>query len=244
MANYLLIAGTSTIGQECARRLLAENHQVIITGRNPEKTIEIAKLLGVKCKILDASNFDEVDIVFAEISQELGEINGVVNLAGSLFLKPAHLTSEKDYQAVINDNLTTAFTTIRSAAKYMNNGGSVVLISSSVAKVGLANHEAIAAAKSGIIGMALSAAASYAGNNLRFNVVAPGLTETNLTSSITNNETSLKFSTSMHALARIGKASDIASGVLFFLSPENNWITGQVLAIDGGLSNIRPKLKI
>jgi NAD(P)-dependent dehydrogenase (short-subunit alcohol dehydrogenase family) len=75
-------------------------------------------------------------------------------------------------------------------------------------------------------------------------VIAPGLTDTSLTSSITSNDTSLKFSTSMHALARIGKVSDIASGVVFFLSPENDWITGQVLAIDGGLSSVRPKLKI
>jgi NAD(P)-dependent dehydrogenase (short-subunit alcohol dehydrogenase family) len=244
MANYILIAGTSSIGQECTKKLLAQNHQVIITGRNLEKTTEIAKMLGVKFKILDASNFEEVDLVFKDITHEFGEINGVVNFAGSLLLKPAHLTSQKGYQGVINDNLTTAFATIRSAAKYMNNGGSVVLISSSVAKVGLANHEAIAAAKSGIIGLSLSAAASYAANNLRFNVIAPGLTDTNLTSSITSNETSLKFSTSMHALARIGKVSDIASGVVFFLAPENDWITGQVLAIDGGLSNIRPKLKI
>ena len=123
-------------------------------------------------------------------------------------------------------------------------GGSVVLISSSVAKVGMANHEAIAAAKAGIVGLAISASASYANNDLRFNVIAPGLTDTELTKSITNNESSLKFSTSMHALGRIGKAKDIASGVLFFLLPENNWITGQVLCIDGGLSNVRPKLKI
>lgn len=244
MANYLLIAGNSSIGQECAKLMIEGNHQVIITGRNAEKTAKIANELGVNFKILNVSNFDEVDQIFANVKEEFGEINGVANFSGSLFLKPAHLTSQKDYDLVVADNLTTSFAVVRASAKHMSNGGSVVLLSSAVAKVGMANHEAIAAAKAGIIGLALSAAASYASNDLRFNVIAPGLTDTELTKSITNNENSLKLSTSMHALGKIGKAKDIASGVLFFLLPENNWITGQVLCIDGGLSNVRPKLKI
>jgi 3-oxoacyl-[acyl-carrier protein] reductase len=244
MANYLLIAGCSSIGQMVAQSLLAKGHKVIITGRNFEKTSTIANGLGVDFQIVDASNFDDMDHIFDHVSSELGQIDGVVNFAGSLLLKPAHLTTLKDYQGVINDNLTTSFSIVRSSAKYLTKGGSVVLISSAVAKIGMANHEAISAAKAGIIGLAMSAAASYAGNNIRFNVVAPGLTDTNLTKFITTNETSLKFSTSMHALGRIGKSSDIASAIMFFLLAENDWITGQVLAIDGGLSSVRGKVKI
>ncbi len=243
MANYLLIAGNSSIGQECSKLLLAKNHQVIITGRDVEKTTQIAKSQNVPFKILDAANFEDTNEVFAQVVSEFGPIAGVVNFAGSLLLKPAHLTSQQEYASVINDNLTSAFSVVRACAKHMSNG-SVVLISSAVASVGLANHEAIAAAKSAVVGLALSAAASYASNNLRFNVIAPGLTDTNLTKSITSNETSLKFSTSMHALGRIGQASEIASGVAFFLSPENSWITAQVLSIDGGLSRVRPKTKL
>jgi len=87
----------------------------------------------------------------------------------------------------------------------MKKGGSVVLISSSAALTGLANHEAIAAAKAGIIGLTLSAAATYAGSNIRFNAVAPGLTQTPLTSSLINNESSRKISEAMHPLGRLGK---------------------------------------
>jgi NAD(P)-dependent dehydrogenase (short-subunit alcohol dehydrogenase family) len=244
MANYLLIAGDSSIGQECARLLIQKNDKVLITGRNCEKTSRIASELGIDFKILDASNFDSIEQIFSQAKQALGQIDGVVNLSGSILLKPAHLTSQKEYDSIITDNLTTAFGVVKACARYMNNGGSVVLISSAVAKIGVANHEAIAAAKAGIIGLALSAAASYSNANLRFNVVAPGLTDTNLTRSITNNESSLKFSKSMHALGRIGQAREIASGIVFLLSPENSWITGQVLGIDGGLSSIIPKLKI
>jgi NAD(P)-dependent dehydrogenase (short-subunit alcohol dehydrogenase family) len=125
----------------------------------------------------------------------------------------------------------------------MNKGGSVVLVSSAAAMEGLANHETIAAAKAGILGLTLSAAATYAPMNLRVNAVAPGLTETPLTAALTGNETSRKFSEAMHALGRLGKPEDVARAIVFLLDPVNSWITGQVLAVDGGLSRVRPKMK-
>jgi NAD(P)-dependent dehydrogenase (short-subunit alcohol dehydrogenase family) len=132
---------------------------------------------------------------------------------------------------------------MRAAGKHMNKGGSVVLISSAAAMEGLANHEAIAAAKAGIIGLTLSAAASYASMNLRVNAVAPGLIETPLTASLTGNEGARKFSEAMHALGRLGKPEDVARAIVFLLDTANDWITGQVLAVDGGLSRVRPKMK-
>ena len=105
------------------------------------------------------------------------------------------------------------------------------------------NHEAIAAAKAGIIGLTLAAAASYAGNQLRVNAVAPGLTETPLTQSLTANESARKLSEAMHALGRLGQPEDIARAIVFLLDPANSWITGQVLAVDGGLSRVRPRMK-
>jgi ABC-type multidrug transport system fused ATPase/permease subunit len=84
----------------------------------------------------------------------------------------------------------------------------------------------------------------HAGQNIRFNVVAPGLTETKMTKKITGSEVALKFSTAMHALNRIGKAEDVATMVEFLLSEKANFITGQVIAVDGGLSNLQPKIKV
>jgi len=79
---------------------------------------------------------------------------------------------------------------------------------------------------------------------LRVNSVAPGLTETPLTAALTSNETSRKFSENMHALGRLGKPEDVARAIVFLLDPQNSWITGQVLAVDGGLSRVRPKNKV
>jgi NAD(P)-dependent dehydrogenase (short-subunit alcohol dehydrogenase family) len=103
----------------------------------------------------------------------------------------------------------------------------------------LSNHEAIAAAKGAINGLVLSAAASYAPRGIRVNAVAPGLVRTPMTSRITGNEASLKASTAMHALGRIGEPEDVASGLAWLLDPAQSWVTGQILGIDGGLGSLR-----
>jgi len=231
MAHFLVIAASSGIGQATVSLLKQAGHTVWTTARDTSKITPDA--------ILDATDFHAVETVF----QQAGDMDGVVNCSGSLFLKSAHLTSKEQYQAVMDASLTTAFATVRAAGKFMTKGGSVVLISSAAAMEGLANHEAIAAAKAGILGLTLSAAATYAGQNLRVNAVAPGLTETPLTAALTGNETSRRVSEAMHALGRLGKPEDVARAIVFLLDPANSWITGQVLAVDGGLSRVRPKMK-
>lgn len=235
MANYLVIAASSGIGQAVTAQLRARGDNVFTTARNTNAITPDA--------VLDARDFAAVEAVFKQAAEQLGELDGVVNCAGSLLLKSAGLTSQEQYQATIDASLTTAFAVVRAAGKTMNAGGSVVVISSAAAMEGLANHEAIAAAKAGIIGLTLSAAASYASANLRVNAVAPGLTETPMTLSLTQNPAARKVSESMHALGRLGTPDDVARAIVFLLDPANSWITGQVLAVDGGLSRVRPKQK-
>ena len=231
MAHFLVIAASSGIGQATVQLLKEAGHSVFTTARDTSKIIPDA--------VLDATDFDAVDAVFSQA----GELCGAVNCSGSLLIKSAHLTSKEQFQSVVDASLTTAFATVRGAGKYFTKGGSVVLVSSAAAMEGLANHEAIAAAKAGIIGLTLSAAATYAPSNIRVNTVAPGLTETPLTASLISNDTARKFSEAMHALGRLGKPEDVARAIVFLLDPINDWITGQVLAVDGGLSRVRPKMK-
>jgi len=231
MAHFLVIAASSGIGQATVSLLKAAGHSVFTTAQDNSKITPDV--------ILDATDFDAVESVF----KLAGDLDGVVNCSGSLLLKPAHLTSKEQYRAVVDASLTTAFATVRAAGKHMGKGGSVVLVSSAAAMEGLANHEAIAAAKAGVLGLTLSAAATYAPINMRVNSVAPGLTETPLTAALTGNPTSRKFSEAMHALGRLGQPEDVARAIVFLLDPQNSWITGQVLAVDGGLSRVRPKVK-
>ncbi len=232
MGRYLIIGASSGIGQQVCRDLQTQGHEVLTTARNTQVIHPDF--------VLDATIFADVEQVF----QQCDKLDGVVNCAGSLLLKPAHLTSESEYQSVIAASLTTAFAVVRAAGFFMKQGGSVVLIGSAAGEIGLANHEAIAAAKSGIVGLMRSAAATYAAQGLRFNVVEPGLTETRLTTTLTQQEAIRKGSIAMHPLGRLGTPEDIARMIVFLLSPENNWITGQHIAVDGGLSTLKPRPKV
>lgn len=244
MKNFLIISASSDIGFLTAKNLIAEGKKIFITAQNSEKLEKLKEELNCEGALLNAADFAATQTVFEQAVANLGSLDGVVNFAGSVILKPAHLTNFEEYQKTIESSLTTAFSTIRAAAKTLKNGGSVVLIASAAAMHGISNHEAIAAAKGGVIALAKSAAATYASQNIRFNVVSPGLIETKLTQKITNNENALKASNAMHALGRIGKASDVSAMVEFLLSEKANFVTGQVIGVDGGLSNLQPKIKI
>lgn len=193
------------------------------------------------CRALDARHAGEVDEAFSLASKEFGALTGTANLCGSILLKPAHLTSDDEFAETIAVNLLTAFHVLRAATRTMTNGGSVVLMSTVATRIGLANHEAIAAAKSGVNGLVISAAATYAARNLRVNAVAPGLVRTPLAEKITSNELALRASTAMHPLGRIGTPGDVAAAIAWLLDPATAWVTGQVISVDGGLSTVRAK---
>lgn len=115
----------------------------------------------------------------------------------------------------------------------------MVFCSSAAATVGLANHEAIAAAKGGLEGLVRAAAASYAPRRLRVNAVAMGLVNTPLAAKLTSHEPSLKASEAMHPLGRIGQPEEVAEVIRLLLGPETGWVTGQVWGVDGGLARVR-----
>lgn len=242
MPAYLVLGATGGIGESLCRRLASRGARLMIAGRNGAKLQMLGDELHAVAHPLDATRFEEVDACVEKSLQLHGRLDGVANCIGSLLLKPAHSTSEAEWLATVATNLTTAFAVVRAGAKaMMATGGSIVLVSSAAARIGLANHEAIAAAKAGVIGLTLSAAATYGPRGIRVNCVAPGLIRTPMTARLTANEASLKASTAMHALGRIGEPQDVAAAIEWLLSPDQSWITGQVLGIDGGLGSVRAR---
>ena len=235
--RIFLIGATGGIGSATARRL-RPHAELVLAGRNEDKLKALAEELSSPYVVVNAADFDALD----RAVQAHMPFGAIVNCAGSLLLKPAHLTTEREYRDTVDLSLTTAFATVRSGAKaMMSTGGSIVLCATAAARAGFANHEAIAAAKGGVMALTLSAAASYGSRNIRVNCVAPGLVETPLTARITGNEAARAASQAMHVLGRIGKPEDIASAIAWLVDPENSWVTGQVLGVDGGLGTIRAK---
>ena len=242
-AVYLILGATGGIGSELGRQLAAGGAQLMLGSRTSETLGKLASELQAEQFVLDATQTDQVERSVQQTVDRYGRIDGIANCVGSVLLKPAHLTSDDEWASTIAVNLTSAFATVRAAARAMRrDGGSVVLTSSAAARVGIANHEAIAAAKGGIIGLVLSAAATYSRNNIRVNCVAPGLVRTPSTERITKNETSLKVSLAMHPLGRVGEPSDVASLMVWLLDPKQAWVTGQVFGVDGGLGTVHPRL--
>ena len=244
----VVVGATGGIGTALCRRLAQRRANLLIAAREEGRLTALAQELGtlgsrVRSYPLDATLSDDVNAAVAAAVTEFGRIDGAVNLVGSILLKPAHLTTDAEFEQTLTLNTRTAFYLLRAAAKVMmeSGGGSIVLVSTVAASIGLPNHEAIAAAKAAINGLVRSAAATYAGRGIRVNGVAPGLVRTPLASKITSNELALKASIGMHPLGRIGEPDDIASALEWLLDPANNWVTGQMLGIDGGLSTVRGK---
>ena len=241
---YLVVGAAGGIGTALCQRLRQRDCALVLAGRSEAPLRALASEVDAAGVIpFDARDFDATSAAVEQAFALNGRLDGVVNLAGSILLKSAHLTSAAEWEQVVGANLTSAFSVVRAAAPALgrSGGGSLVLVSSAAARVGLVNHEAVAAAKAGVIGLGLSAAATYAARKVRVNVVAPGLVRTPLSARIVSSDAALRASESMHALGRIGEPEDVARMIDFLMDPAQSWVTGQVFGVDGGLGTIRSR---
>lgn len=244
MASVLVLGATGAIGGEVVRLLRRRGDQVLAAGRDAARLAALAEDVDVPTRMVDATDPAAVDAAVQDAVGRFGRLDGVVNAVGSLLLKPAHHTRDEEWLQTLTTHATSSFYALRAAVRVMQtqeDGGSVVLVSSAAARIGLANHEAIAAAKGAIEGLVRSAAATYAARQIRINAVAPGLVRSKLTERIVNNEQALKASLSMHPLGRVGEPGDVARAIAFLVDPAQSFITGQILGVDGGLADLKTR---
>ncbi len=236
----VIVGATGGIGHAVCRKLAESGGEAFLIGRSIETLKVLSQEYGWGYAVADGADWAQLDGVVSSAEGLLGEINAAINLAGSVLLKPIHLTSRSEWDATIAANMTSAAGLMKACIPRMfAGGGSVVLMSSAAASIGLSNHEAIAACKAGIEGLVRSGAMTYAAKKIRVNAVAPGLVETPLTQKIWGNARSAEVSLSMHPIGRFGKPEDIASAILWLASPEQSWVTGQTIGVDGGLGKLK-----
>jgi len=233
--NILVVGGSAGIGLALVKSMVEKGANVY----NVSRTQSEEWPAGV--------NHQELDVL--QNLETLGnflpdELHGLVYSVGSITLKPFGRVSEDDFLIDYRLNVIGAAKVIQQAFKNLKASGSasIVLISSVAATTGMGFHSSIASAKAGIEGLTKSLAAEFSAIKVRVNAVAPSLTDTRLAANLLNTDEKKTASAKRHPLGKYGQPEDIAAAITFLLAEESNWITGQVISIDGGMGQLRTNL--
>jgi len=236
-----VITGASRgIGKAIAIRYAQEGANLIISATNDKLLAEVKTELeeigcDVEWKVCDVSDYDSVTELMKLAVDTFGGIDILVNNAGIARDKLIMAIKEEDWDDVIDINLKGTFNGIKAVTRIMLKAktGCMINITSVVGISGNAGQANYSASKAGIIGLTKSAAKELASRNIRVNAIAPGFIETDMTESL-NEATRESFFKNI-PLARAGTAEDVANLALFLASEDSNYITGQVINVDGGL---------
>ena len=237
-----LITGAARgIGKAIALKFASEGANIAFTDLviddNAKATEQEIAAFGVKAKgfASDASNFEATKAVVAEIQKEFGRIDILVNNAGITNDKLSMRMQVEDFTSVLNANLTSSFIGCREALKIMRKQGygAVVNIASIIGEIGNLGQCNYAASKGGMIAMTKSFAKEGGSKGIRFNCVTPGFIESDMTKAL-KDEIKAAYAQNI-PLGRFGTGEEVANVVAFLLSKSANYITGEVLKVNGGL---------
>ena len=234
--KYVILGATGAIGSSLANQLYKDQFDCHLVGRSEDELKKIADKLNYTYSVCDVLKLGFVDNLKKDLEET--EIQGIAYCIGSIDLKPFKLTKANDFVSSYVLNLVAVTEVIRAFQESLkNNKGSIVLFSTVAAKKGFANHSIISPAKAAIEGLTVSLAAEFA-PNIRVNCIAPSLTKSKIAGSVLKNQTIEEAIAKMHPLKRIGEGDDSANLANFLLTTKSSWITGQIIGVDGGRSNI------
>ena len=244
--KVVIITGASSpkgIGAEVARKFAQEGAKgIVITSReqsekSAESVVSQIKKLGAQALWIggDITDPETPQKIVAKTREEFGKIDILVNNAVAKIDKPINAISAFDWDRVLNTNLRAAYLMIRESIGSFSRseGGAIVNVGSIVGVYGNTGQANYAAAKAGIIGLTHSAAIDLGRRNIRVNAVLPGFVETDMTSELSPEMKEVLIDAT--PMGRLGTPNDIANAIVFLSSTKAAYITGQAIAIDGGL---------
>ena len=239
----VLITGASGgIGQALARQLQDQGLRVAAVGRATSRLSTVAAEVRI---VADTTTPEGAALAVAACTEALGAAPTLLaHCVGSTLIAPLHRTKLEAYREVMRVNVDSAVYMLQAWLAGLQSGpGAAVFASSVVARIGVANHEAIAAAKGGVEALVRSAAATYAQQGVRLNAVAPGMTETPMTAGMLKLPAMREGAGRQYPLGGVQTAEQVADTMAWLLGDGAARITGQVIAVDGGFTTVRPLVK-
>ena len=232
--KYIIFGATGSIGSSLAEMLSKDKSDIHLVARNQNEVEPIAEKLNCSFTVADVLKDGFID----KIKSDITEAKGIAYCIGSIDLKPLKLSKEEDFNKCMKLNLYSAVEAIKCFQESLKkNKGSIVLFSTAAVHRGFTNHSIIASAKAAVEGLTISLAAEFA-PNIRVNCIAPSLTKSKIAQPMLKNSAIVDSIAKAHPLKRIGEGYDSASLAKFLISEDSSWITGQVIAVDGGRSRL------
>ena len=232
--KYIIFGATGSIGSSLAEKLSNDKAEIHLVARNEDEVKPIAEKLACTFTVADVLQ----DGFMEKVKSDVPEAKGIAYCIGSIDLKPVRMTKEEDFNKCMKLNLYSAVEAIKGFQDSLRkNKGSIVLFSTAAVHRGFTNHSIIASAKAAVEGLAISLAAEFA-PNIRVNCIAPSLTKSKIAQPMLKNSAIADGIAKAHPLKRIGEGQDSASLAKFLISEDSSWITGQVIAVDGGRSRL------
>ena len=237
MSKKILIFGaTGSVGSSLAKLAKDSSMDAHLIGKNEGEISSLKDQTGFTCSIADVTDTNFLDIIDKDLAGS--EISGIAYCVGSIDLKPINLVSKKDYLKSFELNLFPIVEIIKKFKDNLKkNKSSVVLFSTVAVKQGFPNHSIISPVKASLEGLTVSLAAELA-PNVRVNCIAPSLSKSKMAGKILSNPKIAEGIAKQHPLKRVGEGNDSAALAKFLLSDESSWITGQIIGVDGGRSNV------
>ena len=232
--KYLIFGATGSIGSSLAEQMVNSGFNVHLVGRSETETKNISDKLGCTFTIANVLENGFIE----KVKNDISEVKGVAYCVGSIDLKPLRMVTEEDFNKCMKLNLYSAVEVIKGYQESLKKSkGSVVLFSTVAAQRGFTNHTIIASTKAAVEGLTVSLAAEFA-PNIRVNCIAPSLTNSKIAEPMLKNKALADGIAKAHPLKRLGEGKDSASLAKFLITDDSSWVTGQIIAVDGGRSKL------